>query len=762
MLTFVLGGVNADEAAGTSRGCSSSAAPRRRAAGPGLAPNRSAAGATGQTHDCRHRRATGSVRSAHRRGRPRGDAHGDRWRAATCCPRVTRRSAPHPSPHCPDCAEPRDTVALAAADRRPAIRKAGRSKPVVSGPVSDVEGRATRQGPDARRSRDRERQCASPRVTRRRSSHAPSSCTSSPLAESEPVAASLEGRAAPSRSSAARAGASQILRSVESGIVVERETRTLVLKHARPSQIAGRLAQLARTLLEPGDGSAYIEPRFDAVDETRSLIVRARPEDLGAIESLAASIDDATAATRSSACCWSCRSRWLGAHPRRRSNASKWRTCPRAPTCRMTGSARCWSRAMPRPSHATRGLSMSCRVWPPSPSSGCWNSSSSSPARRHRRSTSRRALGGAGPAGGRVSISSAEGSNALVISGSATDVQMVEDIARSLDLEGNKPGAVSVATVQMKHARAEAIAPIVQQLLHRDQTQQFQQFRPGTRVPVAAAEQARTLVPVKVAADRRLNVVVVSGPRESVEVARQVIADLDIDMAQTPQGASRVVRTHLAERRGRRCGPERSGRLPGRWRGHRGRAAAGGASRPREQLAGRPRDRAADRVNRGTGPGPRQSHQRGQPRHAAHQCRPFEGRCADAGRGAAPAAGAARGDEGAGHQRRGTARARQRRQEAGQRCDPVQPRFGAGRRADGARHGLVARGHRDRSDSAAGACRARRGRDHRRRSRDQLADHLRQQPRGRSCGRARGGTAAADARRAALAHRHCPRASMRA
>ncbi|MBX3402086.1 MAG: hypothetical protein KF699_01610 [Phycisphaeraceae bacterium] len=424
---------------------------------------------------------------------------------------------------------------------------------VVSGPVSDVEAlERLIKGLDVPAERDREArqvriaQGDPAKVVAR----AEQLYKQSTRAESEPVAASLEGesRTVTLVGSAGAIGAfTDLLRSVESGIIVERETRTLVLKHARPSQIAGRLAQLARTLLEPGDGSAYIEPRFDAVDETRSLIVRARPEDLGAIESLAASIDGATARDAVF--------RVLLVPPESLASVrTRAAEIEREQVANMPGAQRVDvqddkergallvsgdAEAVARYARIVDELSrlaakpvvkvLELKFVESGPTAQAINQSLAP-------------LGGVGPAGGRVSISSAEGSNALVISGSATDVQMVEDIARSLDLEGNKPGAVSVATVQMKHARAEAIAPIVQQLLHRDQTQQFQQFRPGTRVPVAAAEQARTLVPVKVAADRRLNVVVVSGPRESVEVARQVIADLDIDMAQTPQGASRVVR----------------------------------------------------------------------------------------------------------------------------------------------------------------------------------------------------------------------------
>jgi type II secretion system protein D len=369
-------------------------------------------------------------------------------------------------------------------------------------------------------------------------------------AELEPVAASLENESRMVTlvgSVPAIAAFTDLLRSVESSIVVERETRSIVLKQARPSQVLGRLAQLSRTLLEPTDGSAYVEPRFDAIDETRTLLVRARPQDLGAIESLVASIDGATLRDASF--------RVLmvptDAIEQVRTRAAdiyreQTELLPGAMPVEVIVDA---DRGALLLSGDAEGIARYARIVEElsrlaakpvvkvlelkfveaAPTAAALNQALAP-------------MGGVGPSGGRIAISSAEGSNALVISGAATDVQMIEEIAQSLDLEGNKPGAVNVATVPLKHARAEVVAPIVQQLLQREQPNPFAQFRPGQRIPPAALEQARTLVPVKVAADRRLNVVVVSGPRESVEIARQVVADLDVDVTQSAGGLPRIVR----------------------------------------------------------------------------------------------------------------------------------------------------------------------------------------------------------------------------
>lgn len=369
-------------------------------------------------------------------------------------------------------------------------------------------------------------------------------------AETEPVTATLE---ADSRmvtlvgSAAAIAAYTDLLRSVESSVVVERETKSIVLKQARPSQVIARLAQLSRTLLEPTDGSQYIEPRFDAIDETRTLLVRARPQDLSAIENLVASIDGATLRDATfrvlmvpADAIEQVRSRAEDIYKEQTAllpGATPVEVIaePERGALLVSGDAEGVARYARIVDELSRLAAkpvvkvLELKFVEAAPTAVALNQALAP-------------MGGTGPSGGRVAISSAEGSNALVISGNAQDVKLVEEIAQSLDLEGNKPGAVNVATVPLRHARAEVVAPIVQQLLQRDQPNPFAQIRPGQRVPPAALEQARTLVPVKVAADRRLNVVVVSGPRESVEIARQVVADLDVDVTQTAGVLPRIVR----------------------------------------------------------------------------------------------------------------------------------------------------------------------------------------------------------------------------
>ncbi len=83
----------------------------------------------------------------------------------------------------------------------------------------------------------------------------------------------------------------QRLRSVQQNAVVATESRTYPLGYAKASDISGRLMRLLRPLLEPTDGSAYVSPRIEALDELDSIIVHALPEQFSTIEGLIAQLD---------------------------------------------------------------------------------------------------------------------------------------------------------------------------------------------------------------------------------------------------------------------------------------------------------------------------------------------------------------------------------------------------------------------------------------------------------------------------------------
>ncbi|MCB9844403.1 MAG: hypothetical protein H6811_00235 [Phycisphaeraceae bacterium] len=83
----------------------------------------------------------------------------------------------------------------------------------------------------------------------------------------------------------------RLLRSVESMVVVERESRQYQLASRKPSELSQELSRLARPLLAPQDGSAYTAPEFEALDELDTLIVRAMGSQFTTIEELINRLD---------------------------------------------------------------------------------------------------------------------------------------------------------------------------------------------------------------------------------------------------------------------------------------------------------------------------------------------------------------------------------------------------------------------------------------------------------------------------------------
>lgn len=84
---------------------------------------------------------------------------------------------------------------------------------------------------------------------------------------------------------------SELLKSTESSVVVDLESRTYELARVRPSLLAPKLARVLRPLLTPDDGGVYAEPKLEPLDELRTLIVRAAPEQFAVIESMIKRLD---------------------------------------------------------------------------------------------------------------------------------------------------------------------------------------------------------------------------------------------------------------------------------------------------------------------------------------------------------------------------------------------------------------------------------------------------------------------------------------
>ncbi|MCA9292149.1 MAG: hypothetical protein KDA25_13535, partial [Phycisphaerales bacterium] len=81
------------------------------------------------------------------------------------------------------------------------------------------------------------------------------------------------------------------LRTVESGLIVERETRQLELVNATPSEVASALTTLAAPLLAPTDGTRYVAPTVQPIDALDLLLVTALPEQFGTLLSIVKTLD---------------------------------------------------------------------------------------------------------------------------------------------------------------------------------------------------------------------------------------------------------------------------------------------------------------------------------------------------------------------------------------------------------------------------------------------------------------------------------------
>ena len=144
----------------------------------------------------------------------------------------------------------------------------------------------------------------------------------------------------------------------------------------------------------------------------------------------------------------------------------------------------------------------------------------------------------------KVSIVPASGSNALILTGIAPDLDAVVKLIEPLDKNGTADNA-QVKTVLLKHARAETLAPMVEKLLSDKAMMSMRDMPASLRQEYLRRGIDRA--PVRVAADPRLNAVIVSGPPAVVEVAEQMVAQLDVEPSQGAASDVRVVTLRNAD-----------------------------------------------------------------------------------------------------------------------------------------------------------------------------------------------------------------------
>lgn len=152
----------------------------------------------------------------------------------------------------------------------------------------------------------------------------------------------------------------------------------------------------------------------------------------------------------------------------------------------------------------------------------------------------RAALGGTQLPGERAATVSAEAtSNTVIVSGSAAQLERAASLIETMDTTGKGDG-VGVRTIFLKHARAEQVSPLVEQVLQKESAiKLLPEWQRGQLIFQSGGK----LEPeVRVVAERRLNAVVVSGPMATLALAEQMVGELDIDPATASGLGQSVVR----------------------------------------------------------------------------------------------------------------------------------------------------------------------------------------------------------------------------
>jgi len=144
------------------------------------------------------------------------------------------------------------------------------------------------------------------------------------------------------------------------------------------------------------------------------------------------------------------------------------------------------------------------------------------------------------PGDPRPTVTAEAASNTLIVSGTAAQLAQAETLIRPMD-ESVEPDGLGVRTIFLKHARAEAIAPVIEGVLLRESA--LDGLPPWVRAQVATQSRGMKEPPkAKVSAEKRLNAIVVSGPTPVLDLAEQVVAELDADPEKIGAAPTRSVR----------------------------------------------------------------------------------------------------------------------------------------------------------------------------------------------------------------------------
>lgn len=138
-----------------------------------------------------------------------------------------------------------------------------------------------------------------------------------------------------------------------------------------------------------------------------------------------------------------------------------------------------------------------------------------------------------------ASVTPEAASNSIVVVGTQQQVERAAALVEQLDVKVDV-GGIGVRTIRLKHARAEAVQPVLESLLKKES---YLSLLPSWQVGQFLAQTGgRMGDEVRVAAERGINAIVVSAPTSVLDMADQIIAELDVDPASQGGRAERPVR----------------------------------------------------------------------------------------------------------------------------------------------------------------------------------------------------------------------------
>ncbi|MCB9836477.1 MAG: hypothetical protein H6808_07130 [Phycisphaera sp.] len=135
-----------------------------------------------------------------------------------------------------------------------------------------------------------------------------------------------------------------------------------------------------------------------------------------------------------------------------------------------------------------------------------------------------------------ASVSAEPVSNSVVVVGDTEQIDLAESLIENMD-EAVDTDGVSVRTIVLRNARAESLAPIIDEIVRREDATQM---LPSWMMASYLAQGGNVRQPARVVAEPRLNALVVTGPGPVLDLAEQVIAELDSPQQAT--GSQRPVR----------------------------------------------------------------------------------------------------------------------------------------------------------------------------------------------------------------------------